>query len=105
MPILNVNNAEIVAVRMKQSARRTFTSFVREYEQGCQRFWQNSNATPQEISDALGTECAEVFQLHGALKASILAVAPDTELTDVNDLGAFTVNPDGTVTITRVGPA
>ena len=96
-PVLNM--AEAIRNNFKTDAQTTFKRAVQKYETGLQDFWKNKRATPQQISAALGTEAADLFQYFGHLKTFILAVNPDADLTPANSFGSWTVNPDGTVTV------
>ena len=64
--------------------------------------WHNSQATPQEVMDALGTDGVELFENAAALVQCILTVKHDA-LTEYNWKPPFVYVPnnDGTVTITN----
>jgi len=91
-----------VAIRLTEDAKRTFETMRLAYEQGLKQFWQHPRFNPQEISDALGDKAGELFQLHGILAATLKAANPSVELTNVETLGTFTVNENGTVTAARI---
>jgi hypothetical protein len=60
-------------------------------------FWNNEDATPQEICDLFGNNAYKLFENYGLIVQLILTLKPDTILpTPPNQ---FTINPDGTVTI------
>jgi hypothetical protein len=102
-PVTNIApSADVVASRLKQQAFQQFQQLVSVYEQGLRNFWKNPHCSPQEIADALGVEAYELFQLHGAIKATILAVKPDATLTEVSAYGEYTANEDGSITIDSV---
>ncbi len=60
-------------------------------------FWNNADATPQELCDLFGNQAYKLFQSYGAVNQLIKALKPD----DVppSSLNEFTINEDGTVTI------
>lgn len=102
-PLRSGPSAEMVVNRLKTQAYRQFQSLIENYETGLRNFWKNPNFTPQELSDALGPQAYELFALHGTIRHIIESVKPDQHLTPVSNYGAFTVNPDGTITIDYVG--
>lgn len=95
---------ERVSKNLKTTAYNSFKQMITTYEDGLRKFWKNPRFTPQEISDELGNTAGELFRLHGLLYQTIKTANPETVITEVSSLGAFTINEDGTVTITRVGP-
>lgn len=98
------NPLERVSKNLKSQAFNSFKQMILTYEDGLRRFWKNPRFTPQEISDELGNTAGELFRLHGLLYQTIKTANPDAVLTEVSSLGAFTINEDGTVTVTRTGP-
>lgn len=69
---------------------------------GMELFWQNPDGlTPQQVADAFGTDAAKLFTFNTALVEFLVAVgtsegvAPNISA----PTNAFTVNPDGTVTV------
>jgi len=106
MSILNnpevpeVAPADRAARQIKQQARSTFQQLANTFNQTSRQFWSNPQATPAEIAAALGTDAAEVFSLHGKLGAMLSTVKPEAIAEGVALVGQFTVNADGTVTIT-----
>lgn len=61
--------------RIKNISRETFNQLVETQRQGISVLWENSNATPQEIIDALGEDAIKIFQFHGALTDFIKALS------------------------------
>lgn len=98
----NLPGVERVADQQKNDAIRTFESMVATYERGLASFWSHHRFTPQEISDAIGTDAGEMFRLHAVLAATIMLADPTAVLTNVDTLGTFTINEDGTVTAARL---
>jgi flagellar basal body rod protein FlgG len=62
-------------------------------------FWDNSNATPEQLSVALGNDAKQLFQLHYQLGQLISTVNPADIAIGASVIGQFTMNEDGTVTI------
>lgn len=99
MSVLDTTPAAAIADAMRRDARDTFALLERIFTNGARNFWQNADATPQEIAAALGTSGVELFQLHwkiGELLASIKAEAIADGMAVV---GQYTLGDDGTVTI------
>lgn len=100
MAILSKTPAEKRAIELTVAALRQYDNMKRAYEQGLRDFWSDPRFTPQELADALGSDASDLFRLHGGLKAAILSVNPEEQLSSVSDYGTFIVNEDGTLTIT-----
>lgn len=70
---------------------------------GIDLLWNNKNFMPQEILDELGTDALKIFQFHGLLTelliqlSAIDGIAPTIKLPN----NAWTVNPDGTITVSE----
>ncbi len=95
--------ADAKAVKvLKNGATGWYRKSINRYEQALEVFWKNPEATPQQVSDKLGSSAADLFAYIGALRTFILTVNPNAQLTPPNSLGTWTVNPDGTVTINSV---
>ena len=105
MSILNplpnepITNAQRIANSLKQQARNAFRSLVGVYTTGSKSFWQNPAATPQEIAAALGTDGAELFQLHAKIGQLLADVKPDSVAEGLSVVGQFSINEDGVITI------
>jgi len=93
------DKAKEVADSLISITKNTFDKILLAYTNGVQTFWNNPQATPQEISDALGTDASEVFSLHYKLGELIATVNPDLLSNTASLIGNFTQNEDGTVTI------
>ena len=81
------------------TTRRTYQSMVHAFNQGSRTFWGASPEVQQAALDFMGTNAAEVFQLHGKLGALIAEINPDDIQEGLSIVGAFTYNEDGTVTL------
>lgn len=106
MSILNEPNinpptlAETTAYNIKNQALTIYKEMVNAFNSGSKYFWQNPNGlSPSEISQALGTEAREIFELHYALGQLINNIKPEAIVEGWSVIGQFTMNEDGTVTI------
>ena len=106
MPIINTNNqkpdwANEAKNNLLEITNSTFDRMVKSYRHGVDIFWRNPRATPQEIADALGTNAAEIFQLHYDLGELIYKYDMSAIADKMTQIGRATINEDGTVTITE----
>lgn len=97
--VTQVNPALMAANRLRATTRQTFNMMVQAFNQGAQTFWKNPRATPQEIADQLGADAKEIFELHSKLGSLLATVKPDSVAEVSSVIGSFTVNQDGTITI------
>jgi hypothetical protein len=108
MSILNqpqvpeVDPAVRAANMLKNQARQTFQQMAMAFNQGANNFWKNPRVTPAEISVALGTDAKEIFELHAKLGTLLASIKPESIAEGASAVGQFTMNEDGTVTITTV---
>jgi hypothetical protein len=111
MSILDNNNnvpepvppAKIAADRLINQARTTYQQMVQAFNNGSRVFWANGmGASPEAIALELGTDAKEVFELHYKLGQLIASVKPEAISEGVSLVGQFTMNEDGTVTVTPV---
>lgn len=107
MSILNepsvpqIDPAIRAANMLKNQARQAFQSMVMTFNQGSRNFWRNPMATPTEIASCLGTDAKEIFELHAKLGALLASVQPESIAEGASVVGSFTMNEDGSVTITE----
>jgi len=94
-----INNVELIANNIKGSAKNLFQMMVNNFNSGAKNFWNNPQATPTQIAEALGTDAREVFELHYALGQLINSIKPESIQQGWDVIGQFTMNEDGTVTI------
>ena len=87
-------------------SRRTFAAMIDAQRQGIDLLWLGREQglhglTPQEVCDALGEDAAQVFQFHGALTDFLMqqATADGVSVDVAIPPYAFTLNADGTVTV------
>lgn len=109
MSILDNNNvnrpmvppAKMAANRLISQARNTYQQMVQAFNQGSKMFWANGmGASSVDIAAELGTDAKEVFELHHKLGLLIASVKPEAISEGVSLVGDFTMNEDGTVTVT-----
>jgi hypothetical protein len=87
-----------VVSQYKAEMQRLFGQMRATHDRLFREFWQNrSGLTPQQVSDAFGTEAVQVFILGGALKDFLNMIRPGT--VTATPPFEFTPNADGTVTI------
>lgn len=60
--------------------------------------WQSPN--PQAVLDGIGTSAAEMFQLSQKTVAFLEQLKPGCTASLIAKMRPFTINPDGTITIT-----
>lgn len=98
---VEVPKAKMAANRLVSQARNTYQQMVQSFNQGAKMFWQNGmGASPSEIASELGSDAKEVFELHYKLGQLIASVKPEAISEGVSLVGNFTMNEDGTVTVT-----
>lgn len=88
--------------RIKDLSKSAFEDLVRVQREGIDSVWNHPTLTPQQIVDGLGDNALKVFQFHGGLTDYIKTIAAvdgvSVELKYPSN--AFTVNEDGSITIT-----
>jgi hypothetical protein len=87
------------ALDMKNKTNLLYISLRQSYVQIFNNFWNHPDLTPQQVSDALGTDAVYLFQLGGQLVDLLNTVKADT-ITQGPPL-PYTINQDGTVTISE----
>jgi DNA-directed RNA polymerase specialized sigma subunit len=97
---IEADNAQMAARRLIKISRNTYNQMVRAFNLGSKIFWENNkDADPQSIASYLGTNAAEVFQLHHKLGTLISEINPSDIEKGLGRVGNFTVNEDGTVSV------
>lgn len=84
---------------LKRMTKNTYDQMVNAFNHGSELFWNNDQATPQEIANELGTDAKEVFELHGKLGTLLSEINPQAIASGLSVVGSFTYNADGTITI------
>lgn len=97
--------AERTANQLRQNARRTFIDLVQTYTDGARLFWQNPDATPQDVAAALGTDGAELFQLHAKIGQLLAEIKPESVTEGLSVVGQFSISEDGVITVLEQSPA
>lgn len=93
------NNPAEISKRLKTQAKNVYNTMVGMFIRTSKMFWNNPNATPDEIAEALGTDAKKLFELHYKLGNFIAEINP-SDISEVsNIIGKFTINEDGTVTV------
>lgn len=93
------NNPIEISKRLKNQAKNVYDTMVSMFIRTSRMFWSNPNATPEEISEALGTDAKKLFELHYKLGQFIAEINP-SDISEVSGIiGKFTINEDGTVTV------
>jgi hypothetical protein len=106
-PLIQEQNeaAKDAAREMDRLRLAAITQFKYATCQLFKSFWQNPAATPIEIAAQFGTNAAQAFIEHAAAVQFILergvTMSPEEYVPDATKW-AYTINPDGTVTITAV---
>jgi len=99
---LRPDPAKQAAIDLIRTTQHTFGMMTHAFNEGSRKFWSNPDgATPQQIADELGTDAAEVFQLHSKLGTLLAEVDPTSVTEGLSIVGNFTMNEDGTVTVTE----
>jgi hypothetical protein len=96
-----VDPAIRAANMLKRQTRQTFQQMVMAFNQGANNFWNNPRVSPTEIADALGVDAKEIFELHAKLGTLLASVQPEAIAEGASVVGQFTMNEDGTVTVTE----
>ena len=88
-----------VRINTIASMRDLLSRMIGTYEIIMSSVWNNSDGlTPQQVLDGFGNNAGELFQLAGLCANTIITAAPGTTLSQPTK--TFTINPDGTVTVT-----
>jgi hypothetical protein len=88
-----------IANQLKQNARNVFRNLTVSFSNNANLFWRNTQATPQEIAAALGTDGVELFQLHAKLGELLYSIKPEVTTDTMAIVGEFTYNEDGSLNI------
>ena len=88
-----------IAESLKLQAKTIYNNMLGVFNRGSKMFWDNTNATPEQIAAALGNDAKELFSLHYKLGQLISTIDPVAISEGSSVIGQFTMNEDGTVTI------
>lgn len=88
-----------ISNQLKTQAQNVYNTMVAVFLRSSKMFWENPNATPQQIAEALGTDAKQLFEVHYKLGQFISSINP-SDIEEISSIvGNFTVNEDGTVTV------
>lgn len=90
------------AARIKSLTSQNYQQLLRAQKSGIDLVWRNSEGlTPQQVCDALGTSAGKIFAIHGTITDALVAAqtADGVAVNVALPTNAFTVNQDGTVTV------
>ena len=88
-------------ISLRNQAKIIYNNMVNVFNRGSKLFWNNPNATPQQIADSLGTDAKELFELHYKLGQLISTINPADITEGSSVVGNFVYEEDGRVTITN----
>lgn len=98
--------AQRIATRIINQTGRSAEQLIRQWERSFDALYNNPQATPEEILEAMGTDAAEVFELSAAMVGMMTAILPgklDEEWARIQAKiaakPATTAHEDGTVTV------
>lgn len=95
-----VDPAVEAAEQLKTHLRQTYRYIVAAFTEGAELFWTNPQGIPPaDIAAALGTDAAEIFNLHWQLGQFIASVRPEAVQPGLSLVGEFVINEDGSVTV------
>ena len=101
MAIIDVKPTELKMAQAKTKIKGGIEAAVNTLQQNLSAlmsaFWLNPELTPQQMSDAFGTDAAQLFILMGKAQAFINDVRPGSYIQAPTR--PFVINQDGTVTI------
>ena len=84
---------------IKQSNKVSLDILKQSHDINFNNIWNNGNFTPQEIFNEFGTDAVQLFQVSAATQEFIKMCDPDYEI--LVPPVEFTINEDGTVTVTE----
>jgi len=98
MSLINKTQAERQADQILTLIKVLHEEIKVIHEQGMRELWEGE-ASPKNVLDVLGTNAAEIFWLSGELVKFIKIIDP--EYAPKSPPVAFTIEADGTVSITE----
>jgi hypothetical protein len=98
-PPAKPTDAQARATRALAMPRAVFTRLLQSWAQGLDLVW--SAARPADVIAAMGTSAGEAFTRSAQLRAFLEAQSPgSTAIPQAAKIKPYTINPDGTVTLT-----
>ena len=98
------NTPEEISESLKTQAKNIYNNMVGVFNRGSKMFWDNPNATPEQIAAVLGKDAKQLFELHYKLGQLISTVNAADISQGASVIGEFTMNEVGTVTILPAPP-
>jgi len=101
MGILETTNdeARATAENLISEALGLYNHMISVYQDGTNKFWKHPTLSSQQIADKLGNRGKELFLLHYQLGQLLNTVNPGCVDGVNSNIGNFTLNEDGTVTV------
>jgi hypothetical protein len=101
-PPTDAEKLQRVVKTIKTISARTYDDLVRVQKQGIDSVWKDRDFTPQEIIDALGANAIKVFNMHGKLTDYLVDISAIDNIpyTPALPTNTFTINADGSITVT-----
>ncbi len=65
-----------IADALRNQAKNVYNNMVSVFNRGSKIFWDNPNATPEQIASSLGSDAKQLFELHYKLGQLISSVDP-----------------------------
>ena len=98
-------NPTDVADRLILTTKKAYQILVNVFNQTSIMFWTNEqNFSPQQISDALGKNGKELFEIHGKLGEFLTSIDPEAIDLGLSVVGDFEFLEDGSIKITEGAP-
>jgi hypothetical protein len=98
-------NPTDVADRLILTTKKAYQILVNVFNQTSIMFWTNKqNFSPQQISDALGKNGKELFEIHGKLGEFLTSIDPEAIDLGLSVVGDFEFLEDGSIKITEGAP-
>lgn len=104
MGILNTSPqtpAQLTATRITNDIRRAYNQMIQVFNTSSRLIWNNTQASPEEMFTAFGTDAAQLFVMSGAIITLANTVAGVSLPSPVPPNYSFTINNDGSVTLSQ----
>lgn len=92
------DRAQQKAKRLLNTPAQIFSNLKLQWEQTISAIWDDPN--PQTVLAVIGASAGELFKLSAQLGAFLESLEAGSTAAGIAKVKAFTVNPDGTVTVT-----
>ncbi len=104
MPIITLPNQSTaqlqaaVAAQLRSSTSQSLLQLKNQFVTNFNLVWAHPTLSPQEVFDSVGTDAAQLFLIAGTIQAAVNTLVPG--LLPQTPPKAYTINADGTVTVT-----